>query len=228
MSDCGVRIDEPTRHPQSEIPNPTPSSSTKCPHSTSPLAAPSTIHSASSKSPACSTCRSPRKRRSASRPTSRTQTKTGKSASSSAHPAAAKARSRAAPLRHKMYTRRRLADRSRRRRLLRRTLGAARRRTVHRRRLRLAAIVDQAVSRAEQRRTLSLRPGAGAGSRAQLSDAGVRDQELIGLAPAAQIRIPSSSSTNSPASSIATSPRSARPRSPKESAAATCRAASSP
>ena len=64
-----------------------------------------------------------------------------------------------------LVRRRRLARRPRRHRLLRRPAGAAGRRTVHGRRLQLAAVVGQAVPRAELRRAVSLRFGAGAVAR---------------------------------------------------------------
>ena len=103
-----------------------------------------------------------------------------------------------------------------------------RRRAVHRRRLRLAAVVGQAVSRAELRRAISLRFGAGAGSAASRSeDRGVEDRANP-LGPRLLAPRRSSSSTNSPASSIARSPRSARRRSPRAFAAGTCRAGSWP
>ena len=75
---------------------------------------------------------------------------------------------------------RRLAERPRGRRLLRRAFRAARRRSVHGRRLRFAAVVGQAVPRAEQRRAVSVRFGAGAVSVCRKAESSRRAERLPG------------------------------------------------
>ena len=102
---------------------------------------------------------------------------------------------------------------------------------VHRRRVLLAAELDQALPGPEQRRAVPLRPGPGAGGRGQMMRGGMRKAGMTerlgtGSCPfhhssfSPSPSLPSSSSTSSPASSIATSRGSCRRRWPRASAPA--------